>query len=76
MFSATAVFWYFGLPENGNLTITFQYNRPLKVMHLAHHCSSFLIPSNRRPFPGPQLLVYNLYDAFIASILCTTKMGF
>ena len=27
-------------------------------------------------FLVPQVLVYCLYDAFIASILCTTKMGF
>ena len=28
------------------------------------------------PFLVPQVLVYCLYDAFIASILCTTKIGF
>ena len=66
---------YFGLPGKENLTITFQYH-PGKTMHLAHLCSSFLITSNRRPFPGPQILGYCLYAAFIASLLCTTKMGF
>ena len=45
-------------------------------MHLAHLCSSFLIPSKWKAFPGPHVLVYCLYDAFTASILCTTKIGF
>ena len=35
---------------------------------------AFLSLQNRRPFPGPPSTC--LYDAFIASILCTTKMGF
>ena len=46
-------------------------------MHLAHLCQSFLIPSKYMAFSWfPKYFVYCLYDAFIASILCTTKMGF
>ena len=51
-------------------------------MHLAHLCSGFLIPSTFWKYkafawyPKYIVLVYCLYDAFIASILCTTEMGF
>ena len=39
---------------------------------------AFLSLQNRRHFPGPQVQVrvYCLYGAFIASIECTTKVGF
>ena len=46
-------------------------------MHLVHLCQAFLFLQNRRLFPCfPPSTIYCLYDAFIASKLCTTKMGF
>ena len=46
-------------------------------MHLLHLCSSLLIPSKFRVlFLVLQILAHCLYDAFIASKLCSTKVGF
>ena len=55
----------------------FSIKSPFKAMHLAHLCLSFLNPFKIEGlFMVPLLLFYCLYDAFIASILCTMKMGF
>ena len=65
---------YFGLPGE-KMTISFQYNlssRQCTVLTLFEFSYPFIIG----PFLVPQVLVYCLYDAFIASILCTTKMEF
>ena len=67
---------YFGLPGNENLTITFEYISLLGnalVLSLFKLSYPFKIEGL---FLVPEVLVYCLYDALIASILCTTKMGF
>ena len=58
------------------MTITFQYNLPSRKCTKPISVRAFLSLQNIKPYPGPQVLVYCLYDAFIASILCTTKIGF
>ena len=66
---------YFGLPGNKNLTISFQYNLySRQCISLTLFESSYLFKIG--PFLVHQILVYCLYDAFIASILCTTNMDF
>ena len=63
---------YFGLRENENLTITFQYNLPSKPISV----HAFLSLQKRRPFPGPPSTRLLPLWSLIASILCSTKMGF
>ena len=64
---------YFGLPGNKNLLniITHQGN----ALSVSLFELSYLFKIEGL-FLVPQVLIYCLYDAFIASILCTTKMGF
>ena len=67
---------YLGLPGNINLTINF-----IKISHQGNALSPSMFELSY-PFKKeglylvPKVLVYCHYDAFIASILCTTKMGF
>ena len=44
-------------------------------MHLANLCLRVLIPSKKKAFSWSPKYVYCLYDAFIASILCSIKDG-
>ena len=68
---------YVGLPGDENLTITFQYIFSLQGNALSPSLFQLSYPFKIEGiFLVPQVLVYCLYDAFIASILCTTKLGF
>ena len=67
---------YFGLPRNEHLTITFN------IISLQGNAPSQSLFELSYPFKieglflVPEVLIYCLYDSFIASILCTKKMGF
>ena len=63
---------YFGLPGNANLTITSLQGNTLSpsLFGLSY---SFKIEDL---YLVPQVLVYCIFDAFVASIPCTTKIGF
>ena len=64
---------HFGLTGNENLTITFLYNLNALNTSLFELSYPFKLEGL---FLVPQVLVCCPYDAFIASILCTKKMGF
>ena len=67
---------YFRLPGNENLPITLPYN-PLQGNALSLSLLGLSYPFKTESiFLVPLILVYCLYDPCVASILCTTKMGF
>ena len=66
----------FRLRGNENMVNTFQYN-PLQSNALSPTQFEFAYPFQIEVFfLVPQVLIHCLYDAFIASKLCSTKVGF
>ena len=68
---------YFGLPRNEKFATIFQYNSlDLDLDALSPSLFQFAYPSKIEFILVPQVLIYCIYDTFIASEIPTTKVSF